>query len=55
MIAYGSILLKDAILMIYVSDRILETVPTLKSKMRRNKKKVTQSWPNLKEDENQDL
>ena len=38
MIAYGSILLKGAILMIYASDRILETVPILKSIMRQNPK-----------------
>ena len=48
MIAYGSVLLKDAILMIYVSDRILKTVPILKSNMKQNKKFVfTPSWPNL--------
>ena len=37
MIAYGSILLKHAILMIYVSDNILETVSILKLSLKQNK------------------
>ena len=53
MIAYGSIHLKDTILMIYVSDRILKTAPILKYNMRQNNKLLsTQNWLNLPEFEN---